>query len=274
MPELPEVEVIRRELDALVTGSQLVRVETVTARVLRRGSLAGVEGRFVKSVMRHGKFVSVALEGDISLVVHLGMSGRLSLASGTQSKRHLAARMVFDSSEVCLVDPRTFGQVFALAGGKTVREVVGLGPDLLEEPEASIVALRSGLKSRRSIKAVLLDQHVVAGMGNMYADEVMFRIGRHPNEMAGAIADKDFPSQVVETSLKVFTEAIRNGGTTFRDRGYADLYGRYGNHSRHLLVYGRHGLPCYLCGRLVIRERFGNRHSHLCPRCQRSGCEA
>ncbi len=277
MPELPEVETVRRQLVEAIAGRRVARLEAPGKRVARRGSLAvgAVIGLPVTDVRRIGKFLILALGDEYGLGIHLGMSGRLLLSgAGSQLERYTTFRLLFDNkSSVSLIDPRTFGEAWVSklrAEPPYLDEIVGIGADLLDREEAVVAALESAAFSRRSIKSVLLDQRVLAGLGNMYADEVLFRAGIHPETAAAAIL-AERAGEIVRESRVVVEQAIEAGGTTFRDRGYRDLRGDLGRNFRQLFVYQRDGLRCYLCGSRICRTRFQGRHSHWCPTCQGGG---
>ena len=274
MPELPEVETVRRQLEAAVCGKRITSLAAPGSRVARRGRLdrSAAEGSSVTAVLRAGKFLILALETGTALGVHLGMSGRLLLAGpGSPTEPHTTLRLLFDDgSSVALVDPRTFGEAWIskrLEEPPYLGEIAGLGVDLLAAEEAVAAALVRAASSRRSVKAVLLDQGVVAGLGNMYADEVLFRVGIHPETPASPVL-AGLAGEIARSARAVVEQALAARGTTFRDRGYRDLHGNLGTNLRQLFVYQRDGLPCYLCRTPVVRSRFQGRHSHWCPACQ------
>ncbi|MHB8189085.1 MAG: bifunctional DNA-formamidopyrimidine glycosylase/DNA-(apurinic or apyrimidinic site) lyase [Ferrimicrobium sp.] len=276
MPELPEVETIRRQLTTELVGERIRDVVVRGERTVRRppydfGNL--VQGARVESVNRVGKFLIVGLGDRGALVVHLGMSGRLYLGMDDGALlTHTRASISFAARRLDFIDPRTFGQLFFVSGARGeapyVDELAHLGPDPLEDWRGASHSLSAvAAKSTRSIKNILLDQRVVAGLGNMYADEVLFRSGIHPETLVATLPQR-LMRGVSGAMADVLDEALAYGGSSFPDRSYRDLYGDSGRYLPELFVYLRHGRRCYLCGARIVRDRFGGRHSYRCPCCQ------
>lgn len=273
MPELPEVETTRRHLVPLVVGRTVVGVE-IAGRTARRNSgpadvVSRLTGRTVRSVGRRGKFLLAPLDSGDTWVVHLGMSGRIRTA-GTGEPRELHTRFVAvldDGAEVRLVDPRTFGFVAVLDPDELARALRAIGPDALDElPSAA--ALGGRLAGRRApVKALLLDQRIVSGLGNIYADEVLHRAGIHPLRSAGSLRPGELEA-LREAITSVLAEGIAAGGTSLDDLAYLLPDGRAGAFGARLAVYGRDGQPCRSCGTAVERVVVSGRSSHYCPRCQ------
>ncbi len=277
MPELPEVETVRRGLEAAVTGRRVAQVQVSGRRSVRRQSpaafVAALEGRSLVRAGRHGKYLLIGLDDGATLVVHLRMSGQLLLAASEEaSPPHTHVRLLFDGfTELRFVDPRTFGELF-VAGEHDERgrpvELALLGPDplveRLDEPQ-----LRRLLAGRRApIKALLLDQHVIAGIGNIYADEILHRARIRPDRPAGTLGPTAL-GRLASAISEILTEAVELRGSSLRDARYRDLMGEPGDYQAHHAVYDRAGKPCPTCGRPVERLRLRGRSAHFCRRCQR-----
>lgn len=281
MPELPEVEVIRRDLAAVLPGATISSVQVVDSpnarRVLRRHLFVqelagGLTGATVQAVGRHGKYLIVALDRAFGLVVHLGMSGRLLVAgAGDPLARHTHVLLDLDGGpQVRYEDPRTFGEVFLadVAPGGAIPALGGLGPDALEALPGPAAFARLLAGHRTPVKARLMDQRVIAGLGNIYSDEALFRARVHPLRPSGEIsrAESDRIRRAVHPVLQ---GAIDHRGTSTEDAQYRDAYGLIGDNRRYLEVYDRQGEACTRCGGPIARARWTNRSTHFCPRCQR-----
>ncbi|WP_432986704.1 bifunctional DNA-formamidopyrimidine glycosylase/DNA-(apurinic or apyrimidinic site) lyase [Dactylosporangium sp. CA-233914] len=276
MPELPEVETVRRGLDKWVSGRRIATVEVLHPRAIRR-HLPGAEhfagvlaGRRVGPVMRRGKYLWLPLDDEDALVGHLGMSGQLLMQpADAAAETHLRVRFTFDDdgSELRFVDQRTFGGLSVSAGGAVLPGElahIALDPvDPLFADDAFIERLR---RRRTEVKRALLDQTLISGVGNIYADEALWRAALH-----GVRDTSQLSRPVVRRLLghvrDVLNEAIGQGGTSF-DALYVNVNGESGYFDRSLNAYGREGLPCNRCGSPIRREAFMNRSSFSCPRCQ------
>jgi formamidopyrimidine-DNA glycosylase len=296
MPELPEVEVVRRGLDAHVVGRRIVGAEFRGARVVRRhvpGAAdlsARITGSLVYAARRRGKYLWLVLvppspaavtsssgppvlrdAGGVALVVHLGMSGQLLVEEpDTPEELHLHARFGFadDGPELRFVDQRTFGGI-ALAELRQdgIPEPVGhIAPDPLEEAfdEAAVVARMK--RRNTAVKRALLDQSLVSGIGNIYADEALWRAGIHGERLASGLT-RPALARLLRHAREVMLEALGEGGTSF-DALYVNVNGASGYFDRSLTAYGQEGRPCRRCGAAIRREPFMNRSSFSCPRCQ------
>jgi formamidopyrimidine-DNA glycosylase len=302
VPELPEVEVVRSGLAPAVTGATIVGVSVLDERALTRHAGSAVDfesrltGRTVRAVGRRGKFLWLALEpaGDEhapateAVVGHLGMSGQLLLRpAGAAPERHERIRFDIHHPEhgelsVVFADQRTFGSLAideliptpdAAPGGhgwgesSVPRQVSHIARDSLD-PAFSDARFRALLARKDSaIKRVLLDQTVVSGVGNIYADEALWAARIHPEIPAKELSTRAVNRLLAETRA-VLDKALAEGGTSF-DAQYVNVNGQAGYFSRLLRSYSRAGEPCYRCGALIVREPFMNRSSYFCPRCQR-----
>ncbi|MBH0775424.1 bifunctional DNA-formamidopyrimidine glycosylase/DNA-(apurinic or apyrimidinic site) lyase [Nocardia bovistercoris] len=281
MPELPEVEVVRRGLAEHVVGRTVESVTITHPRSVRRhlegatDLAARLTGRRVESAHRRGKFLWLTFdEPDTALVVHLGMSGQMLVqpaAAPVEKHAHIRAAL-HDGAELRFVDQRTFGgwalaQLVEVAGALVPEPVAHIARDPLDplfDAEAAVSALRA---RQSEIKRVLLDQTVVSGIGNIYADEALWRSGLHGNRPASGASRPALRALLTDVRA-VMGEALDAGGTSF-DALYVNVNGRSGYFERSLAVYGREDEPCRRCGAPIVRERFMNRSSYSCPRCQR-----
>ena len=277
MPELPEVEVVRRGLADHVVGRRLTEVELRGQRVARRHVAGPVDladrltGRRIAAARRRGKYLWLDLEEALGLVVHLGMSGQLLVEAGdAPDEKHLHARFRFadDGPELRFVDQRTFGGLALADLGEdgVPTSIAYIARDLLD-PDFDRAAVIRAVKARDSaIKRVLLDQRVASGIGNIYADEALWRAGVHGERVAQSLS-KPLIGTVLDHASDVMREALDQGGTSF-DALYVNVNGASGYFDRSLAAYGQEGRPCRRCGTLIRREHFMNRSSFSCPRCQ------
>ncbi|MHB1930159.1 MAG: bifunctional DNA-formamidopyrimidine glycosylase/DNA-(apurinic or apyrimidinic site) lyase [Acidimicrobiales bacterium] len=278
MPELPEVETVRRGLDAELVGRTIEAVTATGLRTVRRlGGAAGAgllvrraTGRRLLHAERHGKFLLLRLDTGDVVVIHLGMSGQLrAVPAGTPAAPHTHVVLAFEGgTELRFVDPRTFGEVFVT--GPDVPELAHLGPDALAGvPDAAALGrLLAG--RRRRIKPALLDQQVIAGIGNIYADESLWAARLHPDRAAGELsrpALRRLHAAIHATLLA----GIAHRGSSLADEQYRDLWGGLGGYQHHHEVHAREGKPCSRCGTPIRRARDLGRSTYWCPRCQRGG---
>lgn len=275
MPELPEVETTRRCLAPALEGRRLDRVEIRRPRMARRNVRPAdvaerLSGARVEVLGRVGKFILGSTDRDITLVLHLGMSGRIQLAGpGDPEAPHTNVVLgTDDGTEVRLVDPRTFGFVAAWTAEElAASSIASLGPDALDGGlDGSL--LGDLLRGRSApVKAILLDQRVLAGVGNIYADESLHRARIHPGRSAGGLTRGEV-RRLARSVRGVLEEGLAHGGSTLDDLAYLLPDGRAGDYVARLSVYGRAGEPCRECGSPVERVRIAQRSSHFCPVCQ------
>ncbi|MBP7971240.1 MAG: bifunctional DNA-formamidopyrimidine glycosylase/DNA-(apurinic or apyrimidinic site) lyase [Candidatus Nanopelagicales bacterium] len=279
MPELPEVEVVRRGVDDWTTSRRIETVSVHHPRAVRR-HLAGPQdfvgrltGALVRGTGRRGKYMWLDLDSGDLLVVHLGMSGQLRIvAPGTIADPHLRVRIGFADGrdELHFIDQRTFGALFLdqpVGPDGVPSRIAHIARDPFDPLfDASEVTRRIRLSSS-PIKALLLDQNIVAGVGNIYADEALWR-SKINWERPGRSLPTARVKHLLANAAQVMTEALEVGGTSF-DALYVNINGTSGYFSRSLVAYGQAGMPCPRCGTVIIRERFANRSSFRCPRCQR-----
>lgn len=273
MPELPEVEVVRRGLEEYLCGRRIELVEICHPRSIRRHQgdestfTAAIVGRQVDAVRRRGKYLWWVFGSD-ALVAHLGMSGQFRVGR-LGDEHHPHTRVCFDlddGKQVRFLDQRMFGGFEWVLGGAEL-PVAHIAPDPLD-PVYDELTVISRLQSRRStVKRALLDQGLVSGIGNIYADEALWRSRLHYDYPTDRLSRRK-AGEVLGSAAQVMTEALRVGGTSF-DSLYVNVNGESGYFARDLDVYGREGLPCRRCATPIRREPFMNRSSFRCPRCQR-----
>ena len=275
MPELPEVETMVRDLRKRLLNRSVRGAEIYWDRIVGYPDVsaftAGIHGQRIVNVTRRGKFALLALDDDSTLAVHRGMTGSLFLReSNAPEDRFVRARVhLDDDQELRFDDSRKFGRLFLHATKDAGFEPPWqrLGPEPLATPFEMNSFRRSLSRRSAAIKTVLLNQSVIAGVGNIYADEALFLAKIHPTAPAGSLT----PGQIKRLCgaiTEVLSSAIERRGTTFSS--YRDLDGAEGSNQGRLNVFHRHGLPCFNCGAAVQRIVLGTRGTHFCPRCQRA----
>ena len=276
MPELPEVEVVRRGLERGVLGRTIAAVEVHHPRAIRRHAggaadfVALLAGRTVTAAGRRGKYLWLSLDSGDALTGHLGMSGQLLVVEATTPvPAHLRVRIGFADAgpELRFVDQRTFGGLFVVAGGAglpaTLAHIARDPLDPAFDEEAFVAALR---RRRTGVKRALLDQTLVSGVGNIYADESLWAARLHYARPTETLTRPEVARLLAEVRA-VLRSALAAGGTSF-DALYVSTEGVSGLFERELAVYGRAGQPCRRCGTALRRDSFMNRSSYTCPRCQ------
>jgi formamidopyrimidine-DNA glycosylase len=287
VPELPEVEVVRRGLEKEVVGRTIAAVTVGHPRAVRRHVPGGADfaarlaGRTFTAARRRGKYLWLPLDDGDALLAHLGMSGQLLVRpSAAPDETHLRVRFTFtdsgygadgtgsaDGTELRFVDQRTFGGLALAEGGADLPAVIShIARDPLD-PAFDDAAFSAAVRRRRTgLKRALLDQTLVSGVGNIYADEALWRARLHYARPTETLTRAQVDA-VLEGARSVMGSALEQGGTSF-DALYVDVNGQSGYFDRTLEVYGRAGEPCSRCGTPVRREPFMNRSSHFCPQCQ------
>ncbi|PBC59353.1 bifunctional DNA-formamidopyrimidine glycosylase/DNA-(apurinic or apyrimidinic site) lyase [Rhodococcus sp. ACPA1] len=280
MPELPEVEVVRRGLERHIVGASIDSVDILHPRAIRRhlpgaADLAGqLTGERIASADRRGKYLWLVLEpSTVALVVHLGMSGQMLVQPPElPTEKHLRIRARLDSGlDLRFVDQRTFGG-WALAplvdvdGSLVPDSVAHIARDPLD-PRFDLTATVKVVRGKHTeIKRALLDQTVVSGIGNIYADEALWRAQIHGNRLTDRLSGPKI-REVLTAAQEVMREALTQGGTSF-DALYVNVNGESGYFDRSLSAYGQEDRPCRRCGTAIRREKFMNRSSFSCPKCQ------
>jgi formamidopyrimidine-DNA glycosylase len=277
MPELPEVEVVRRGLDAHVVDKTITAVRVHHPRAVRRHEAgpADLTARLLDTKItgtgRRGKYLWLTLDDGSALVVHLGMSGQM-LLGGVPNENHLRiAALLDDGTALSFVDQRTFGgwmltEMVTVDGTEVPVPVAHLARDPLD-PKFDRDGVVTVLRGKHSeVKRQLLDQTVVSGIGNIYADEALWRARVNGARLASSLTRSRL-AELLDAAAGVMVEALGQGGTSF-DSLYVNVNGESGYFDRSLDAYGRAGEPCRRCGAVMRREKFMNRSSFYCPRCQ------
>ena len=272
MPELPEVETIRRDLEPLITG-RTIEDCWISDNAPRLVQLLPpdefcrqLSGHKIEGLSRRGKYLIVDLDRGMMWVVHLRMTGRFQhFKEACPESPYLRAQFrLGDGSSLCFHDLRKFGMMWLVDDWALVNS--NLGPEPLES-EFDLAAFRSVLKRRAApIKAVLLDQTVLAGVGNIYADEALFGAKIRPTRSANSLT-KPAVTRLHQSVQDVLRVALGDRGSSFRD--YVDASGREGGHQLNVKVFRRTGQPCYICGTEIRRVKVGGRSTHYCPNCQK-----
>ncbi len=271
MPELPEVETVRRQLQKSIAGKTIKSVKVVYPKVVHGMSVPifvrVLNGRKIKEIGRQGKLVLMRLSGDETLVVHLKMTGRL-LLGGSVTKSTEVILTFTDRSTLHYDDVRRFGymKLTPTAQEANVVQKEKLGVDFFDRALTAhkfkeLIRSRSGSQ----IKPLLLDQSLIAGVGNIYAQEACFMARIHPLRKAGDLADKELTA-LYRALRQIMTRAIKHGGTSADD--YRDAFGKEGKFAPHLKVYGREGEPCRRCKTKLLKKNIGGRGTVICPKCQ------
>jgi formamidopyrimidine-DNA glycosylase len=284
--ELPEVEVMRRDLEKDVVGKRIKEVDVRQGpnalRIIRRHNKAGTKsvrkefasrlaGRRITKVERKGKYILMHLEGGDVLVVHFGMSGQFLRATKRQPPPpHTHVVLTFQQGgDLRFVDPRTFGEMFVTAAddlGK-VKELGHIAIDPLEDTFTWGAFGEFLFQRAAKMKQLLMDQKVISGLGNIYSDEVLFAAGLRHDRMSNTLSSGEV-RRLYRAIQEIVQDAIRYRGTTLADEAYVDLFGKPGEYQNELKVYGRKGLPCRRCRTPIESVTLGGRRSFYCPQCQ------
>lgn len=289
MPELPEVEVVRRGLLTHLVGSRVAEVLVHDARALKRHSgsadnfASTLSGARIENAVRRGKFVWCHLDGGNALVIHLGMSGQIRVVDDNHIRHERVRLRVDNRPPVAFVDQRLFGSLAIdtlehVSDGKPAglgsesttipSSVAHIARDILD-PALDEDALISRFRKRTTgVKIAMLNQNLVSGIGNIYADEALWASGIHYATPADRIRPSDY-RRLFAAVRDVMTVALEVGGTSF-DSLYVNVNGESGYFDVSLNAYGQEGRPCSRCATLIVREPWQNRSSHFCPRCQRA----
>ena len=277
MPELPEVEVVRRGLQAHIAGRTITAVQVRHPRAVRRHEPGAADltarliGAHITGTDRRGKYLWLTLGSETALVVHLGMSGQMLLGPLDRTEHLRIAATLDDGTALSFVDQRTFGgwqlADLVIVDDSTVPEPVAhIARDPLDPRFDRDMVVKVLRRKHSEIKRQLLDQTVVSGIGNIYADEALWRAGVNGARIAEKLTRRQL-GELLDSAAEVMREALGHGGTSF-DSLYVNVNGQSGYFDRSLNVYGREGRNCHRCGAVIRRDKFMNRSSFYCPRCQ------
>ena len=277
MPELPEVEVVRRDLEREIVGKRVKSVEVDGMRSVRRHHnrkqfISRLEGLKFTGVERRGKYILCRLEGGDVLVIHLGMSGQLlrtETARDAKAKHTHVIITFTQGGQLRFIDPRTFGEMFVTEVDSLARvsELSHLGIDPLEnamswEQFGNLIAQRHA-----KLKALLMDQKFLAGIGNIYSDEILWGAGLRWDRMSDSLSAQEV-RRLYRSMVETLQDAVKYRGSSLADQQYVDLYGKIGEYQLHHKVYARDGETCRRCRHAIVRERFGGRSTFYCEACQ------
>jgi formamidopyrimidine-DNA glycosylase len=277
MPELPEVETIRRDIDKEFVNKRVRKVEVTGTRSVRRHAdvrefVRRLEGRTVTGTRRRGKYIILKLDSGDVLVAHMGMSGQfLRAESKDPIGKHTHVVLSFASAaQLRFVDPRTFGELFVTAPDcleAEVPELVHLGFDPLDDQMAWTKFAEMLVSRRTKLKPLLMDQRFVAGIGNLYADEILFAAGLRPERTSDHLTAQEI-RRLYRSMVETLQEAIKHRGSSLADEQYRDLFGDVGEFQRLHNVYDREGGACPRCRSMIVRSKTNGRSSYFCPHCQ------
>jgi len=274
MPELPEVEVIRRGLQTHLPGRKVVEITAGNKKlrlpVPRKNLKKYIQGARVESVARRAKFLLIAMDNGAYLIIHLGMTGRLGMfRAGSSMSKHDHLRLQLDNSmQLRFNDSRRFGSIQVLAPGSdfTNSMLADLGPEPFD-PEFTPAYLQDYASGKsRPLKNFLMDSRVVAGIGNIYACEILFHAGLNPEKQVYRLSLKEW-TKVVESSRYILQKAISCGGTTISD--FVNESGQSGYFQLELQAYGQQGRPCRSCSAAIVKKTMAGRSTFFCPKCQK-----
>jgi formamidopyrimidine-DNA glycosylase len=277
VPELPEVETIRRDIDKEFVNKKIRKVDVSGARSVRRHGTANdfiskVEGRKVVATRRRGKYLLLKLDSGNVLVAHLGMSGQLLRANPKEPlPKHTHVVLTFvGAPQLRFVDPRTFGELFVTAFERLeeeVPELAHLGFDPLDDQMAWTRFGEMLISRHAKLKPLLMDQRFVAGIGNMYADEILFGAGLRHDRSSDDLTPQEV-RRLYRAMIETLQEAIKHRGSSLADEQYRDLFGEAGEFQHLHNVYDREGAACPRCRSVIVRIKSNGRSSFFCPHCQ------
>jgi formamidopyrimidine-DNA glycosylase len=278
MPELPEVETIRRDLDKEIVGKRLKSIEATGLRTIRRHKTkknftSKLEGRKITAVQRKGKYLLLKLDDGNLLVIHLGMSGQLLRAKSAKEPTLKHTHVVFtftQGGQLRYVDPRTFGELFVTAPDDLAHEVpelAHLGFDPLEDVMSWTRFADLLHQKKTKLKALLMDQKFLAGIGNIYSDEILFAAGLRHDRGSESLTAQEV-RRLYRAMVETLQDAIKHRGSSLADEQYRDIFGEVGDFQSMHKVYDREGEPCRRCRSPIVRIKLGGRSAFLCEQCQ------
>jgi len=278
VPELPEVETVKRDLEREVVGKRIKTVDVTGMRSIRRHPnkkhfITKLEGRKIGGVRRRGKYLLIKLDSPDILVAHLGMSGQLLRTKGNKDPLNKHTHVVITFTQggaLRFVDPRTFGELFVTASDELenhVQELAHLGFDPVDDM-MSWNRFGELLQARKAkLKTLLMDQRFAAGIGNIYSDEMLFAAGLRYDRSSDGLTSQEV-RRLCRAMVETLQEAIKHRGSSLADEQYRDLFGEPGGYQSMLKVYDREGQACRRCRSTIVRVKVNGRSSFLCPQCQ------
>lgn len=286
MPELPEVETVRLQLLQRLQGKTITNVKVLNQKSVRddKNFARKLKGLTINDIDRVGKLLIISFleKEDLFMQAHLRMTGQLFVVEdggdvkargghetpldNTLPNKHTRVIISFEGSTLYFNDQRIFGYLHLTNNKRVLAARSRFGPEPHAQNFDTNYFIKGLKKSGRNIKALLLDQTFVAGLGNIYVDEALFRAGIRPERLAKSITDQEARKLAKEAS-KVLKEGIKHGGTTFQS--FKDSSGKKGNYSKRLKVFARHGRPCLICDETIIKTRVAGRGTHFCAHCQK-----
>ncbi|MFN2614274.1 MAG: bifunctional DNA-formamidopyrimidine glycosylase/DNA-(apurinic or apyrimidinic site) lyase [Actinomycetota bacterium] len=276
MPELPEVEVIRRDLERDTVGKRIKEVDVKLPRIIRRhktkkeftDALAGAK---IQRIDRRGKYLLLYLDTGQVPVMHLGMSGRVERTTGRKvPEKHTHVVIKLQSGgDLRFIDMRQFGEMFVTPADDLgmVKELQHIAIDPLADSFTWQVFSEIVASRKLKLKTLLMDQKFISGIGNIYSDEILWAAGLRHDRSSDSLTSQEV-RRLYRAMQEVLQEGIRHGGVTLDDETYRNLYGKTGEFQQHLKAYGQEGKPCRRCRTPIVRERWGNRSTYYCPQCQ------
>jgi formamidopyrimidine-DNA glycosylase len=278
MPELPEVETIKRDLEKEVVGKRIKTVDVTGMRTIRRhpnkkAFINRLEGHKITGVVRKGKYLLVKLEGGDVLVIHLGMSGQLLRTKSVKEPmvKHTHVVVTFtQGGQLRYVDPRTFGELFVTEATELeaeVPELAHLGFDPFEDVMSWTHFGDLLHTKKRKLKELLMDQKFIAGIGNIYSDEILWAAGLRYDRSSETLSAQEV-RRLYRAMVETLQDAIKHRGSSLADEQYRDLFGEVGDFQSQHKVYDREGQSCRRCRSTIVRVKVNDRSSFLCPQCQ------
>ena len=279
MPELPEVETIKRDLEKEVLHKTITDIEINLPRIIKSPGLAqfstALRGKFIKRVKRRGKYIHCILNSDGGLVFHLGMSGVLFyqrkneiIPSKIKQKHNHLLFFFEDGSKMIYNDIRQFGKIWLIQAKQKLPEIESLGWEPLENSFTFQEFFRLVQNKNGNIKSLLMNQKNIAGIGNIYASEILFLAGIHPLRKANSLTENEL-RKLFLSIRSTLNRAVLARGMTMEDESYFDLRGEPGNYREEVLIYGKKKGNCPICGHPLSVIRIENRSTYLCPNCQK-----
>jgi len=278
MPELPEVETVKRDLQKKIKGKKIKDVVVNIDKILKEPSLkefiAKTDSRVIKEINRRGKYIIINLDSGEKLIIHLGMTGLLiypfdqkSIEKVIPKHNHLIFTFT-DNTQLVFNDVRKFGKVYLVCNINEVEGITKLGIEPLDEKFTQEVFIRMVRKKKNKVKSLLMKQEFITGLGNIYVNEVLHRANIHPLRVASSLSNEEM-GKLFQEIKSVLSEAVESRGSTVADEAYRDTDGEKGKFAERLQVYARGGENCFKCGSSIEVIKIEGRSSFFCPQCQK-----